>query len=67
MIAIASSSSSLSSRLAELRGYALLAFCLALTSGFVVEMWRAPPARPAAAGVAAQDAAAGYEPAKVRS
>jgi hypothetical protein len=36
---ILSSSSLLRSRLAELRGYALLGFCMLLTAGFVSEIW----------------------------
>jgi len=34
-----SSSSRARSRVAELRGYALLGFCMLLTAGFVTEIW----------------------------
>ena len=66
MTAILSSSSTRSKR-AELRGYAILGFCLALTSGFVAEFWRVAPDQARAAGVAAQAADATGQPAKVRS
>ncbi len=52
-----STSSQLRSRLAGLRGWALLAACLALNTAFVVAYWEAPGAaeRTAAARVVAPE------------